>query len=1297
MDWTNWHQLYDAGMGISARLRLVEEQLRAAVEACQPGPVRILSICAGDGRDIFGAFAGHPRSQDVHAVLIDTDAAGLQRAETWAVEAGMGGRIQTLCADATSGANYRGVTHADIVLVSGVLAHVSEASIPGLIQSLPMLLQTGGWLIWNRHLVLNRGSEHVSLLRDLLRSTGFKEEVYELTSPKGFAVSSARYHGAMLPLDEQRVLFDFVGLDRLQKEAKPPQEWADTFDAVDDSRETLVGLFEQMVAVHPNYPALSSDTWSFDYEKLDHAANRLAAELLGMGGSPGDRVAILMNHDAPLAAAVLGVLKAGRIVVVLNPAEPTARHAQVCADCAPACIITDADHHAGAVALAHHPKSVLLVQEQLAGPPAPAPEMLISPDDVAFIIYTSGTTGRPKGVMQTHANIVHNAQRLSRTMGLGPGERVLLLASLSGGLGLSTAWCGLLHGACVCPFPTAIVGVTGLEAWMKLQSITVYVSSASIFRSFMRTLAEGAAFPQVRMVRIASERATSEDFALFRRHFADECLLLHTLSSSETGNITQMMFRKNDVVTDGPLPVGRPANGVGLLVVDEQGREVPRGKDGEIVVQSRRLSPGYWGDAGLTAKCFSTAAGGLREFRGGDRGRWDAEGNLVFLGRQDHQVKIHGFRVELAEVEAELLREPGVAEAVVRPEVLNFGETGLVAFVVPSAEAACTEDGLRRALANRLPGPMIPSIIVLMESLPLTSHGKVDRSSLAAMVRAGTRWEAGDIEAPATEAEKALARIWEEVFEVKAVGREADFFRMGGDSLTATVIAARVDGALRVRLELKVFSEHPTLAALAAEIERRRAVGAESAEPSGPVRVRRDGPLPLSFQQERAWRFSQTPEGALGYVLRACYRLTGPLNALVLQDSLTYLVRRHEILRTTIELVDGMPMQIIRPPSRVPLPLEDVSGSADAHAAASDIVTRERHRPFGFATGPLLRFTLIRLGEQEHWLLRVNHHIISDGPSWDIFMREFKVVFGQLSQNEEPALPAKTLQYADYAVWQRSHFQKGSPAWEGLVEKWTTLLSGAPPAPTLSFRRMEPEPYADPRDGFLSVTLSDACSRNLEAMAMEWRTTSYVLRLAAFVAVIAMDGWQEELVVGVYITDRDSLAAQGMFGFMASLAALRLRFDAAETFRDWVSRVQQAVSDVQACSGLAFEDVCEELQRRGIGTPAINLIVKDDNEEDRLSMGELDVSRVPPEGLRTVLPAMPWGFTAAFKEEGKAQLLLARFDARIYDPAGVRRTMDQWSLFLDAVSSNPGKSLGGQLQGLGPTDAQSLWGDDFSG
>ena len=540
--------------------------------------------------------------------------------------------------------------------------------------------------------------------------------------------------------------------------------------------------------MQPTRIALGSGDWQPTYAALNAAANRLAQRLLPYGGA-GERVALLMRHDSPLIAAMLAVLKAGRVVVALNPSEPPARLEGLLGDAEPCLILTDAIHQPLARQVAGR-REVLCCDDLLDGSPAPNLDRPIAADALAFLIYTSGSTGRPKAVMQTHGNIQHNVYRQTCGMGLHEADRIAFLASLSGGQGLATAWCSLLNGAALCPYPIMDQGIAGLADWLRQRRITVYASSASVFRHFLRTLGNDDRFPDVRLVRLASEPIQADDVAAFRRHFGDDCVLFHTLSSSESGNITQRHVTGNEHVPEGRLSVGWPALGMTVLLLDEQGREVTGDEIGELAVRSRYLSPGYWRQEALTAERFS-GSGDRRIFRGGDLARRLADGSLVFMGRQDACVKVRGYRVEPAEIEATLLRLPGVAGAVVVAQPGPNCDAQLVAYLTGQASSAET---LHRALRPILPAHMIPSGFVFLERWPLTPHGKIDREALRRISLAA---EPARTDPPATETEAALANIWAEVFRRKAIGRQDHFFDLGGDSLVAMVMAAKIQAHWR--------------------------------------------------------------------------------------------------------------------------------------------------------------------------------------------------------------------------------------------------------------------------------------------------------------------------------------------------------------------------------------------------------------------------------------------------------------------------------------------------------------------
>jgi len=848
MNWDAWHKNYDNLPGLQERLRLVVEQTVAALDACPPGPIRIISLCAGDGRDVVGALQNHPRRRDVTAWLLDNHTETIARGRVIAREAGLGEQLRFVEADASLARNYAGAVPADIVLLSGFLGHLRHENVPGLIAGLPMFCKPGGWVIWNRHLLLHDGGAQVPAIRKCFQRTKFEEAFFEAPEPNGFAVGRVKFAGQPAPLDASRVLFEFVGLDRLLSApvemagAKPsdPSVLERTCSAAGEifaeAETSIPARFREMARLHPSQTALGGNAWQPTYAELNSAANRLGRAIISRGGNPGNRVALLMRQDAPLIAAALAVLKVGRIVVVLNPSDPPARLKQIREDADPGLVVADFSNENLARQIAGENHEVVSFEKEISGP-ALESEIAIAPADIAWLIYTSGSTGRPKGVIQTHRNIVHNVLRLSRGMALSADDRIVLLGSPSGGQGVSTTWCALLNGAALYPYPIAERGAVGLKKWMIENKISVFVSSTSVFRNFAQTLGDADFFPDARLIRFGSEAAIAGDLATIKKHFPDKCVLLNSLSSSETGNITQHRFGQNGKPPAGRLPVGWPTAGMEFLLVNEDGGEIEGAEVGEIIVKSRYLSPGYWRNEPLTAARFSGSgsANGIRAFHSGDLGRRMADGSLTFMGRKDARVKIHGYRVELSEIEEALAHQPEVAAAVVCPrEALNH-DLQLVAYVVLRPGKKCTVETLRRVLRSTLPGYMVPAHFVFLEKFPLTPHGKIDRGALPPPREAKSPSRAGA--KPRDVIEGKLARIWESVLGVAQIGRRDDFFDLGGTSLQSVEVLLHVEEAFSVSLSPSALAEHSTIERLAAVI----AGGAVAASPTPLVPLRPGG------------------------------------------------------------------------------------------------------------------------------------------------------------------------------------------------------------------------------------------------------------------------------------------------------------------------------------------------------------------------------------------------------------------------------------------------------------------------
>jgi amino acid adenylation domain-containing protein len=586
-------------------------------------------------------------------------------------------------------------------------------------------------------------------------------------------------------------------------------------DAPDETgfnvEQSIPERFAQIVAEHRSRPAIGAGEWQPSYAELNLAANRLAHALLAPGDAPGDRVALLMRHDGPLIAAILAVLKTGRTVVVLNPTDPPLRLQQILAEAEPGALITDATNRKLTAEIAGENRHVVRFEEHSTGP-AHDPEIQIAPTALAYILFTSGSTGRPKGVMQTHRNILHNVVRLSHGLRLRAEDRVAFLASPSGGQGLSTMWCALLNGAALCPFPMAEKGVTGLADWLRERQVTTLILSVSIFRHFIRTLKNGEIFPALRMVRFGSEALTAEDFAAFRKFLPARCILLNSLSSSETGNITQRHFTPDDRVAPGRLPVGGEVTGVEIQLLDEQGYAVAEGETGEIIVRSRFLSPGYWRNESLTAERFSVGQGEVRAFHTGDLGRRAADGSLMFVGRKDARIKIRGYRVEVSEIEDALTHQPEVEGALICVREAPDQDTQLVAYVIPRAGKQCDTETLRRVLRSTLPAHMVPAHFVFLDKFPLTPHGKIDRQALPPPEN---RPHMDRSSRPRDIVEAHLARIWQPVLGISPIGRDEDFFDLGGTSIQAAEVLARIEQQFGISLSPSSLVEHSTIERLA--------------------------------------------------------------------------------------------------------------------------------------------------------------------------------------------------------------------------------------------------------------------------------------------------------------------------------------------------------------------------------------------------------------------------------------------------------------------------------------------------
>ena len=629
-------------------------------------------------------------------------------------------------------------------------------------------------------------------------------------------------------------------------------------------------------------------------------------------------------------------------------------------------------------------------------------------------------------------------------------------------------------------------------------------------------------------------------------------------------------------VDSGRITVGRPFAGRQMYILDGLLNPTPVGVPGILYIGGEGLARGYLGHPEWTAEKFIphpfSIEPGARLYNTGDLCRHLPDGRIEFVGRVDHQVKIRGFRIELGEIESALLALAGVREAVVLAREDIPGDRRLVAYI-GSAESAVSANTLREHLLDKLPGYMVPSAFVILESLPLTPNGKVDRKALPAPDADGVQEDT--YIAPRNPIEEGLAEIWGAVLKLGQIGVHNNFFELGGHSLLATQVISRIRSTFQVELPLRALFEAPNIAGLAERIE--AAFGEDSTAVPPLVKASREQPLPLSFAQQRLWFLDQFEPGGSLYNIPMALRLKGSLNTDALQQSLGEMVLRHESLRTSFTLVDGEPVQVIRKTSEYSLEVVDLSGleDGDCKQEAQRLVQEEAQRPFDLQQGPLFRAGLLRLSDDEHILLLTLHHIISDGWSQGVLRRELPALYNAFSQGKPCSLPELPIQYADYAAWQRNWLQ--GEALERQIDYWKRNLGGAPALLELPTDRPRP-PAQTFRGALKRHPLPESLSQSLKQLGQREGATLFMTLLAAFQVLLSRYSGQNDIVVGTPIANRTQAETEGVIGFFTNTLALRGDLSGDPTFRELLSRVRAMAIGAYTHQDLPFEKLVEELQ-----------------------------------------------------------------------------------------------------------------------
>ncbi|HEX2093555.1 MAG TPA: amino acid adenylation domain-containing protein [Longimicrobiaceae bacterium] len=921
-------------------------------------------------------------------------------------------------------------------------------------------------------------------------------------------------------------------------------------------------LVEAQAARAPDALAVTSEDGSLTYGELNERANRLAHHLVRLGVGPEARVGICLERGPELIASMLAVLKAGGAYVPLDPAHPAERLGFTQADSAAGVLVTRAALR-GAVRLPPGVRVVCLDarREAIAAERADDPGPRATVHGLAYVIYTSGSTGTPKGVAVEHAALANVCAWHARTLGLTSADRSSQLISAGFDGSVLEIWPALTRGARVQVVPDEVrADPPALRDWMVRHGTTVATSPASLTEPLLalpwpaatalRWLVSGADRLRVRP-------GPGIPFRVTNNYGPTECTAIVTSARVDAGG-------------EGAPRIGRPGDNSRVYVLDAALHPVPVGVPGELYVGGAQVARGYLGRPDLTAERFIPdpfgPVPGARLYRTGDRVRWLADGTLDFLGRGDGQVKVRGYRVEPGEVEAALRRHPAVAACAVVAREEAPGDRRLVAYVVGDAGA----DELRAHLRRTLPDYMVPAAFVALDQLPLTPNGKLDRAALPAPERAS----AGE-EAPESPLEEVLAGILADVLRLPRLGRHDGFFELGGHSLLATRAVSRIRQALGVELPLRALFESPSVAELAPRVEVLRRAELPQLPPVVPVE--RTRPLPLSFAQERLWFLHRLQPESPFYNTPVHLRLEGALDHAALERALGEIVRRHQVLRTTLRDDEGDPVQVVSPFTGFALPVVDLSAldPAEREAAAKSRAGEEAARPFDLSAGPLFRAALLRLGAEESVLLLGMHHVVSDGWSMGVLFRELSALYRAFRGGGGSPLPELPVQYVDYAVWQREHL-RGDALAAG-VAYWKARLAGAPTL--LELPTDHPRPSAQTYRGARErLELPDDLAGRLEAVARSEGATLYMVLLAAFQVLLGRYGGSTDVVVGSPIAGRTRFEVEGLIGLFVNTLVLRTDLAGDPRFRDLLRQVRETTLGAYEHQEVPFERLVEELQ-----------------------------------------------------------------------------------------------------------------------
>ncbi|MEV5650885.1 amino acid adenylation domain-containing protein [Nocardia sp. NPDC052254] len=940
--------------------------------------------------------------------------------------------------------------------------------------------------------------------------------------------------------------------------------------AADLTRPSLLPqIFADAVQRNPHGVAVHTTDAGLTYTELDEQSNRLARLLIEHGAGPETPVLVAVPRSHRSVLAWWAVVKTGAIYVPVDPAYPAGRIAHMVTDSGATLGITVTAAEAGLPGTARwmvldDPGTAARIGDRAAGPIDDTDRLRpLHPTDTAYVVFTSGSTGTPKGVAVTHTGIADLVATQRTDYGLEPGSRVLHFASPSFDASLLEILYAVADASTLVVAPTGTYGGAELADLLRTQHVThAFVTPAAL------ASVDPAGLDDLRVVLSGGEEVPTElvnRWAGSDRAGRREFRVLYGPTESTILATATMPIRP------GQRPsIGTPLPDMRALILDSRLRPVPAGVVGELYLAGPGLARGYLNRTATNAARFVAcpfAGPGHRMYRTGDLVRWNSDGDVEFVGRNDFQVKVRGFRIELGEIDAVLGARPDIAFTATIPHRDGTGPTTLVSYVVPAPGAVVSSAALTTALAEALPAYMVPATVMILDDIPLSPNGKLDRKALPAPVL-----QAKHFRAPASPVEEIVAGVFADVLGLHTtVGADDDFFELGGNSLVATRVAARLGAALDTRVPVSMIFEAPTVAKLAAR--------AESHTDTARIALteqQRPQHIPLSYAQQRMWFLNRFEPDSAAYSIPIVIRLTGHLDIDALRAALGDVIERHEVLRTIYPAVAGRPTQQVLSPAEATLPIAVTRLSESELAETiSELVTTV----FDVTDTLPIRVRLFDLGDDNWVLALVVHHIAGDGSSLGPLAHDMTTAYSARLAGDGPTWHPLPVQYADYAIWQQTVLGSENDPQSLLrsqIDYWTTQLDDSPALLTLPADRPRPavQSYAG---ATVPITVDADLHASLHRVARAHNTTLFMVFHAALAAVLARLAGTDDITIGTPYAGRGEPELDDLVGMFVNTLVLRTRLDPAMSFTELLEQVRDTDLAAFGHADVPFERLVEEL------------------------------------------------------------------------------------------------------------------------